>query len=71
MTQIPEQLIDQHNNPMMQQMNPNINLITPVNIPQIIPPQPNMPINGNIPLNMGMPMPNNQTNTDTSNIFFY
>lgn len=71
MTQIPEQQIDQHNNVMVQPMNNDMRLLPQVNIPPLIQSQPNMQINGNLPINVQMQMPNNQINNDTSNYFFY
>ena len=67
MTQLPEQVLITSQEQMLSHMNTGLNYGNPVNINQIMPGQPNMLINGNIPMNMPMSMPNNQPNNDSSN----
>ena len=50
----------------MSQMNPNINIINQVNFPQMMPPQLNMPINGNFQMGIPVQMNNNPQPTDQS-----
>ena len=66
MTQIPEPLQLSVNEQLMSQMNPNINIINQVNFPQMMPPQLNMPINGNFQMGIPVQMNNNPHPTDQS-----
>ena len=75
MTQIQEPIQILHNDPMLQQMNPNLNIMNPMNIPQMIPTPLNLPINGNFPMGIPVQIPNNiqnqQQNNDQSNYIFF
>ena len=53
MLQVPDQLQNHLNDPLLMQMNPALNLMNQGNIPQIIPNQQNIPMNQNI--QMGLP----------------
>ena len=69
MLQLQEQVL-QPSDQMMSHMNHNLNYVNPVNRQQILPTQPNMLMNGNIPpIPMNMNMSNNQQNQDTSKFF--
>ena len=79
MTQIQEPIPLIHNDPFMPQMCPNLSMINPMSIPQIMPAPLNQPIiNGSYPLPMPMQMTNNvqnppqnqQSTTDTSKYKF-
>ena len=67
MSQLPEQLLKPANIPMMVQMNPNMNLLNQVGIPQPIQNPQNIPQNPN--MTMGVPITDqkSQPNQDTSN----
>lgn len=78
MTQIQEPIPLIHNDPFMPQMCPNLNIINPMNIPQLMPAPLNQQIiNGSYPLPMPMQGNNNiqspapVPNTDTSNYIFF
>ena len=70
MLQVPEQIQNHLNDPILMPMNPNINLMNQTNIPQMLPNQQNMPINPNIQMGLPQQMPNNPQNEDTSKILF-
>ena len=70
MLQVPEQIQNHLNDPILMPMNPNINLMNQTNIPQMLPNQQNMPINPNIQMGLTQQMPNNPQNEDTSKILF-
>jgi hypothetical protein len=70
MLQVPEQIQNHLNDPLLMQMNPNLNIMNPGNIPQIIPNQQNIPINPNIQMGLPQQLPNNPQNEDTSKILF-
>jgi hypothetical protein len=69
MSQLPDQLLKSANIRMMMQMNPNMNLLNQVGMPQTIPTPQNIPQNPN--MGMGVPVPDqkSQPNQDTSNYF--
>ena len=71
MNQIPEQIQPHLNDAMLIQMNPNMNLINPPNMPQIIGNQQNLPLNQNIPIGLPQQMANNPQNEDTSKIYYF
>jgi hypothetical protein len=71
MNQIPEQIQPHLNDPMLMQINPNMNLINPPNMPQIIGNQQNLPLNQNIPIGLPQQMANNPQNEDTSKIYYF
>jgi hypothetical protein len=71
MNQIPEQIQPHLNDAMLMQMNQNMNLINPPNMPQIIGNQPNLPLNQNIPIGLPQQMANNPQNEDTSKIYYF
>ena len=74
MTQIQEPIQMLHNDPMFQQMNSNLNIMNPMNIPQMIPTPLNLPINGNFSMGIPAQIPNNiqnQQNKDQSNYIFF
>ena len=74
MTQIQEPIQMLHGDPMLQQMNPNLNIMNPMNIPQMIPAPLNLPINGNFTMPIPVQIPNNiqnQQNIDQSNYIFF
>jgi hypothetical protein len=71
MNQIPEQIQPHLNDAMLMQMNPNMNLINPPNMPQIIGNQQNLPLNQNIPIGLPQQMANNPQNEDTSKIYYF
>ena len=74
MTQIQEPIQILHSDPMLQQMNQNLNIMNPMNIPQMIPTPLNLPINGNFPMAIPVQIPNNiqnQQNIDKSNYIFF
>ena len=74
MTQIQEPIQILHNDPMLQQMNPNLNIMNAISIPQMIPTPLNLPINGNFPMGIPVQIPNNnqnQQNNDQSNYIFF
>lgn len=71
MTQLPpEQVLITPQEQMLSHMNPNLNYVNPLNINPMVQGQPNMLLNGNIPMNMSMSMPNNQPNNDSSNFYY-
>jgi hypothetical protein len=70
MIQVPEQNQNHLNDPLLMQMNPNLNIMNTGNIPQIIPNQQNIPINPNIQIGLPQQLPNNPQNEDTSKILF-
>ena len=70
MLQVPEQIQNHLNDPILMPMNPNINLMNQTNISQMLPNQQNMPINPNIQMGLPQQMPNNPQNEDTSKILF-
>jgi hypothetical protein len=70
MIQVPEQIQNHLNDPLLMQMNPNLNIMNTGNIPQIIPNQQNIPINPNIQIGLPQQLPNNPQNEDTSKILF-
>ena len=65
MNQIPELLV-QPNDQMIGTMNPNMNFVNQVPFQQMMPGDPNMVINGNVPMPLPIQVPNNQPNNDTS-----
>ena len=71
MIQVPEQIQNHLNDPLLMQMNPNLNIMNPANIQQIIPNQQNIPINPNIQIGLPQQLPNNPQNEDTSKILFF
>jgi hypothetical protein len=70
MIQVSEQIQNHLNDPLLMQMNPNLNMMNTGNIPQIIPNQQNIPINPNIQIGLPQQLPNNPQNEDTSKILF-
>ena len=74
MNKIQEPIQILHSDPMLQQMNQNLNIMNPMNIPQMIPTPLNLPINGNFPMAIPVQIPNNiqnQQNIDQSNYIFF
>jgi len=70
MLQVPDQLQNHLNDPLLMQMNPALNLMNQGNIPQIIPNQQNIPMNPNIQMGIPQPILKNPQNEDTSKINF-
>ncbi len=70
MLQVPDQLQNHLNDPLLMQMNPALNLMNQGNIPQIIPNQQNIPMNQNIQMGLPQQMIKNPQNEDTSKIKF-
>ena len=74
MTQIQEPLHLIPTDPMIPQMNPNLNIINQINLPNMMQNPLNMPMNGNYPMAMPLQMPNNTQNLqniDSSNYIFF
>ena len=70
MLQVPDQLQNHLNDPLLMQMNPALNLMNQGNIPQIIPNQQNIPMNQNIQMGLPQQIIKNPQNEDTSKIKF-
>ena len=69
MNQLSDQVPVQPNDPLFPRIAPNLNYVNQVNTSQMVQGQPTMPLNGNIPINMPMPILNNQPQNDSSNFF--
>ena len=70
MNQLSDQLQLQPNDQLLPHLTPNINYLNQVNMSQIVQGQNPIPLNGNLPINMQMPILNNQPQNDTSNFFY-
>ena len=69
MNQLSDQVPVQPNDPLLPRIAPNLNYVNQVNTSQMVQGQPTMPLNGNIPINVQMPILNNQPQNDSSNFF--
>ena len=67
MSQIPEQILKSANLQMMMPMNPSMNMINSVGIPQQIPNPQNIPQNPNMAMGVPVQDQKSQPNQDTSN----
>ena len=70
MQPVPAQIQNHLNDQILMQMNPNLNIMNPANIPQIIPNQQNMPVGPINPMGLQHPVQNNPPKEDTSKISF-
>ena len=69
MSQLPDQLLKSANIPMMMPMNPTMNILNPVGLPQPIQNPQNIPQNPNMGMGVAVPDQKSQPNQDTSNLF--
>ena len=67
MSQIPEPILKSANLQMMMPMNPSMNMLNPVGIPQQIQNPQNIPQNPNMAMGVAVPDQKSQPNQDTSN----
>ena len=71
MSQLPEQLLKNASMPLMMPLNPNMNLINQVGIPQPMQVPQNIPQNPSMPISVPATDQNTQQKQDTSNYFLY